>query len=100
MRSQARGRAALLIPGQCPARLVFRHPRLEEVLFLPQIGLLVQPGQDVFSAGEGFLNTHLARPPVGDETELLDVQVGVVAEDGGAQDVAGVGAFGGFGFVP
>ena len=59
MRSQARGRAALLIPGQRPARLVFGHPRLEEVLFLPQVGLLVEPGQDVLGTGERFLDADL-----------------------------------------
>ena len=83
MRSQARGRAALLIPGQRSARLVFGDPRLEEVLFLPQIGLLVQPGQVVFSAGEGFLDTRLAGAAVGDEAELLSAF--------GSQVVFGIG---------
>ena len=37
---------------------------------------------------------------VTDEAELAGMQVGVVAQDGVAQDVGGVGRLGGFGFVP
>ena len=88
------------LPGQCATRLVLGDPRFEEVFLLTQVGLFVEPGQDVLGAGERLGDADLAGSPVGDEAELGDVHFGVVAEDGLLQDVAGVGGFGRFCFVP
>ena len=76
------------IPFQRTTGLVLGNAGLKEVLFLAQIGLLVQPGECGFGAGIGLLETEVARAPVGDEAVLADVVLLAVAKDGIAQDVA------------
>ena len=81
------------LPIQRPPRLIFRHPRLKEILLLLEINKLRHPRKRIGRTGIQYIQPDLLRPTIGHKPQVLLEHRRIQPQHAARHGVFGVGVF-------